>query len=117
MTREQCVSTAFNETICEGSQYSLIYDVQTQMCICRETKNRSGPCLNNGLSIIDETLKSKNCSYVFSHVKLNQNKTIVMNSFRCSYPFFGSHCQYDVCSNRCDNNASCYLNGTTTKCR
>ena len=61
MNREYCLRTVFPEPGCEGPIYSLIYHIQTQSCICRETMNRKIGCFNNGLLLVNDNNSSSTC--------------------------------------------------------
>ncbi|CAF5024263.1 unnamed protein product, partial [Rotaria sp. Silwood1] len=62
LKRELCSRTLFLDSSCEGTTHSLIFHVQTQSCICRETMNRNRYCLNNGLLIINDNENFTTCS-------------------------------------------------------
>jgi hypothetical protein len=62
LKREDCLRIHFVEPTCDGTTHSLIYHVQTQSCICRETMNRKLKCYNNGLLIINDKDNSSTCS-------------------------------------------------------
>ncbi|UJR15454.1 hypothetical protein I4U23_002397 [Adineta vaga] len=96
ITLETCSRSLFDEPICGNTTHSLIYHRQTQTCVCRETLKKKPNCLNNGLLIIDDDKNSSSCS--------------------CLSPFFGNQCQWSPCSNHCQNNGTCILNGTIPFC-
>ena len=62
MKFDNCSKEHFGEPSCEAKGYSLIYHVQTQSCICRETRKRKAICSNNGLLVIDDQKNSTECS-------------------------------------------------------
>lgn len=62
--RENCSQTLFGEPVCERPTHSLIFHVQTQSCICRETMKKRPICFNDGLLIIDDKTNSTSCSWV-----------------------------------------------------
>ena len=63
-TRENCSQALFDEPACGRPTHSLIFHVQTQSCICRETMKKRPICFNDGLLIIDEKTNSTSCSCV-----------------------------------------------------
>ncbi|CAF1500938.1 unnamed protein product, partial [Adineta ricciae] len=94
--RESCSRSLFPEPLCGDTTHSLIFHVQTQTCVCREVFKRKPSCLNNGLLIVDDDKNSSICS--------------------CALPFFGNQCQWSPCSNHCQNNGTCTLNGSKPIC-
>ena len=62
LKQKSCSRTLFLKPSCEGPKYSLIYHVQTQSCICRETMNKHINCFNLGFLIIDDDTASTTCS-------------------------------------------------------
>lgn len=62
LKRESCLRTRFVEPSCDNRTHELIYHMQTETCICRETMNRKINCFNNGLLIINDNDNSSTCS-------------------------------------------------------
>lgn len=60
--REACSRTLFAEPGCWETSHSLMFHVQTQTCLCRESSNRKTNCLNNGLMIVDDLQNTSTCS-------------------------------------------------------
>ncbi|CAF3395990.1 unnamed protein product [Rotaria socialis] len=96
LKREQCSRTLFPDSSCEGTMHSLIFHVQTQSCVCRETMKSNANCFNNGVFIINDNDNLTTCS--------------------CPFPFSGAQCELNQCSNYCQNNGSCFLNDTNIVC-
>jgi len=115
LKRHQCSRTLFFEPLCQEMNYSLIYHIQSQTCLCREINNKKYNCFNNGLLIInDDDDHSTICSSVFF------KRIFLLNSefiFRCSLPFTGNQCERNLCQNRCQNNGTCTMNETNIICK
>lgn len=60
--RNQCRRNLFSQPLCDENNYSLIYHLQSQTCLCRETNKKKLNCLNNGILVFDDNDNSTICS-------------------------------------------------------